>query len=425
MSSANNPQPAQHASYPNPSTHTIDIYYFAKLGRILHEIGAPHLLSTFADVGVNDSKLEELSRMSPENFSRLYSMTEEVSNSFIQQCRTLSFTPPSETSPVYDFSHERALWIKGCLVLEACTKGIRPFVGSVMERLLKKTIENVKKDITRDLGACDDEEWDCSFSGDAAGAKFVEEGPVRLKICEIDTNGIARCSEPHYLKPNVYVPCRMKNIPAGCFSDSDAISPSVPLLICPNPVDIEKQIKTLDASETSETSKSKPHIPTVILLRQINLDQTKEFLNPFRVSRCVPSEPVLEFFAVLCRSQRSHTAKKLGGDDVPLPLEKQEFGFWALTLSGTSYAELNLKNASGIGLKVGHTVRFSGSDLPPGIISGSQYIVKLASNYYFDVCGPIVCPAAPLAAEAFTPDDPPLLVIKRSPVGRYKTNSSA
>jgi hypothetical protein len=97
MSSANNPQPAQHASYPsNPSIHTIDIYYFAKLGRILHEIGAPHLLSTFADVGVNDSKLEELSRMSPENLSRLYSMTEEISNSFIQQlcsCRCVCARP--------------------------------------------------------------------------------------------------------------------------------------------------------------------------------------------------------------------------------------------------------------------------------------------------------------------------------------------
>jgi hypothetical protein len=325
--------------------------------------------------------------------------------------------------------HERALWYKSCLILEACTKGVRPFVGSVMERLLKKTIENVQEEITRDLGACDAEEWDCSFCVggcstcvDASDAKFAEEGPVRLSICEMDKNGIARCSDPHYLKPHVFVPCHLKNIPAGCFSD--AISPSVPLLICPNPVDIEKpHIETLDISEKS---KSKPHIPTVILLHQINLDRSAQFLNPFLVTRCVPSEPALEFFAVLCHSQPSRTAKlvetflsqKQLGDDWPLPLESRgiSFGFWALTCSGTSFAETKLSGS--YCLKPGHTVRFSGSHLPTGIISGCQYIVKSTTNYSFDVCGPIVCPAVPLAAEALSPDDFPLLVIKRSPVGR-------
>ena len=270
------------------------------------------MLSIFVDFGFNDSNLEELSQMSPGKLSERFSMTEKISIAFIQKYRMLSATSPRETSPMYDISHERELWYKSCLILDACTKGARPFVGSVMERLLKKTIENVQEEITRDLGACDAEEWDCSFCvggcstcGDTADAKFTEEGPVRLKICEMDKNGIARCSDPHYLKPHIFVPCYLKNIPAGCFSD--AISPGGPLLICPNPVDIEKP-----HSETlgiSEKSKSKPHIPTVILLHQINLDRSKQFLNPFLVTRCVPSEPAMEFFAVLCHSQPSRTAK--------------------------------------------------------------------------------------------------------------------
>jgi hypothetical protein len=441
MSAATHPQQAQPASL--VSAHAVNMFHFAKLDLVLKEIGAPHLLSIFVKFGINDSNLEELSQLRPEKLSELFSMTEETSIGFIQKYRILSMTPPSETSPMHDFSHERALWYKGCLILEACTKGARPFVGSVMERLLKKTIENVQKDITRDLDTCDVEEWDCSFCvggcstcGDAANANFTEEGPVRLKIRAIDSKGIAQCSEAHCLKPHIYVPCRLKNISSGFFSDSDAISSSVPLLICPNPVDLETpRIHTSEMPKKSKKKDEKAHIPTVILLRQINLDRSKEYLTPFRVTRCVPSEPVLQFDAVLCHSLPSVTAKLVnyflkrqskehGGDDPPLPFETRGFshGFWALTYSGTEYAEFKLYGSNC--LKPGNTVRFSGSDLPPGIISGCQYIVKVTTNWSFDVCGPIVCPVLPFAADASACDDSLPYIIKRSPVGRYRRSNA-
>lgn len=233
-----------------------------------------------------------------------------------------------------------------------------------------------------------------------------------MKICAMDINGIAQCTELHHLKPHIYIPCHLKNnIPAGCFSDSDAISPGEPLLIGPNPVDIEKP---------------KGEIGTVIILRQINLDRSTQCLKPFLVTRCVPSDPALEFYAVLCHSQPSRTVqlveKALSNKPLPLPLDKPgfSFGFWTLTRCGTNYVEFKLSSSNG--LKQGNTVSFSGSDLPSGITSGCRYIVKSTTNWSFDVCGPIVCPATPFAPEAFSPDDSSFYIVKRSPVGRYETH---
>ena len=49
-----------------------------------------------------------------------------------------------------------------CLELETCLKGARPFVDFIIEGLHKTVIENVKQEITRDLGVCEVEDWDCS-----------------------------------------------------------------------------------------------------------------------------------------------------------------------------------------------------------------------------------------------------------------------
>ena len=69
-----------------------------------------------------------------------------------------------------------------CLELETCLKGARPFVGFIIEGLHKTVIENVKQEITRDLGVCEVEDWDCSTCGEAANAKFTEDVPVALQI---------------------------------------------------------------------------------------------------------------------------------------------------------------------------------------------------------------------------------------------------
>jgi hypothetical protein len=145
---------------------------------------------------------------------------------------------PTASAPALALNHahhERALWLKGCLVLEACAKGLRPFVCSIMERLLKRVIENVKQDIARDLSACNVEEWDCSTCADATDSKFTDNSPVKLCICSMNSNGIADCGTAHHLKPYSLTPCHLSNIPAGCFHDSEAIIPGAPLFMCPDP----------------------------------------------------------------------------------------------------------------------------------------------------------------------------------------------
>jgi ubiquitin/GTPase SAR1 family protein len=325
-------------------------------------------------------------------------------------------------SLVHEYSHEKMLWVKACLVLESCTKGVMPFVGFVMERLHKQIIENVKQEIARDLGVCEVEDWDCSTCVEAADANFTEDGPVVLQICSMDAHGIAHCSDPHYLKPHIYVPCFLRNIPASCFHDACSISPSLQLLICPNPADLESP-KT-DTLGTSEKSKTKYHCPTVILLHTINLDPGTQHLTPFLVTRCVPGEPALQFHAVLCCSRPSHTEKlvKAALSQELLPVSHElsgfTFGFWALTRSGDDFVELKLSGKCG--LRPGQILVFGSDNLPPIIIAGSRYIVTRTTNYSFDICGPIVCPVSPFVADPSAPADSAFTVIKRAPVGRYE-----
>jgi hypothetical protein len=58
-------------------------------------------------------------------------------------------------SAIFDHSHEKMLWMKACLVLEACTKGSRPFVGLVFKRLHDRVIKDVQTDIQRNCGSCE------------------------------------------------------------------------------------------------------------------------------------------------------------------------------------------------------------------------------------------------------------------------------
>ena len=319
-------------------------------------------------------------------------------------------------APVNGFSltQEKALWMKACLILEACLKGVRPFVGSVMERLHKRVIEMVQQDVMRDFGACEVEDWDCSTCGDAAHDTFTEDGPVVLNIRAMDANGVADCGVSHYLKPRIVTPCRLKNIPAGYFPDADAISPSLPLLLCPNPADINN-----------------PKCSTFILSHKTNLDSSTQHLTPFLVTRCWPSEPALEFHAVLCSSRPGNTDQLVNAFLSQKHLPKAHstsgisFGFWALTKNnftrdGTDFSEfkqLSISSISKHGLKQGHILRFDGRDLPPGIMRGGRYVVIVSRTFSFNVCGPIVCPVLPMTAEAFGADGLPL-VIRTSPVVR-------
>jgi hypothetical protein len=312
-------------------------------------------------------------------------------------------------APAHDNAVERALWLKACLILEACTKGIKPFVGKVMQRLLTRVVENAKIDVVRDLGACEDLDWDCSACNDADDPKFTENAPVALTIRTMESNGMADCGVAHELKPYALKRCCLTSIPANCFPDCDRVSPALPLLICPNPADI-----------------SNPKSSNFLLLHCSQPIPTDQHLTPFVVVRCEPSSPAVAFYAVLCCSRPGHTAHLVQSfhSKTPPPIVRANargespelsFAFWSLESDDQGFKECKH------GVKSGQILRFQGGkqkSLPPGIKQGSHYLVKDHKDYSFSICGPILTPISPLTAESYPGDDAPLVVIRRSPIAR-------
>jgi hypothetical protein len=295
-------------------------------------------------------------------------------------------------------SLERNLWLKACLVLETCTKGVWPFVGMVMKRVHSRANQNVKQDIARDFSACEDADWDCDTFKEAAESSFTENGPVALSVHLMNPNGIASCTNAHHLKPRVLKPCRVMDIPLGCFSDADKISPTSPVLIYSNPAEGEK----------TESS-------SFILLHGMKPTGDDPFLTPFLVTRCESSGPALKFYAVFCSSRPGYTkqlVKSSSSQTEPPKIDGElTFGFWAVVIQktafGSEYSELKH------GAKKGNILCFDGGEsncLPPGIVNGLRYLVTDATDFSFNICGPIISPISSLTS--------PFVVIRKAPVGR-------
>ncbi len=350
----------------------------------------------------DDSKMKLLCDMGPFLIHTSFQMSEELAASFVEKCRSRLEAPPDSAR---DDALERGLWLKGCLVLEVCTKEAMPLVSSVMERLHKRALEDVKTSISHDLGSCEDEEWNCSTCSDADKDGFTEDAPVYLDIRALDASGVADHGAAHNLKPWKFSACCLSNIPVSLFRDSDGIGPSVPLLLCRNPA---------DPDDTKDVKSSK-----FIMLRSVSLGANGPSLKPFRVTRCAPQGSALgsalQFNAVLCSSRPGHTKQLVESfrSRKPLPQSQGEFsfGFWALSNSGSEIKELKH------GLKPGDFVLFDGTELPSGITAGHRYLVSETckpSASCFNVCGFIVCPLAPWAAgpaSAFK-------AIRKSPIAR-------
>jgi len=202
--------------------------------------------------------------------------------------------PPSPV--LADPRVERGLWLQGCLVLEACTTGAKPFVGCVMNRLHTQVLKHLKEKVAREFGAVEDMDWDCKTCVDEADIKFTEDGPISLRVCVMDDNGVIQCDSAHHLKPHALAMCYLQNTPTKCFTGPYTVSHSTPLFICRNPADAE------DMKDTKSTS--------FLLLLKINFDPTASFLAPFCVERCETSGHIdkLEFHAVLCKSCPGLTA---------------------------------------------------------------------------------------------------------------------
>ena len=313
----------------------------------------------------------------------------------------------AELLPVDHDAANGSLWLKSFLVLDACIKGVQPFVGLVMQRLHAKVIAVVQENVQCDLGECTADDWDCSSCKAAdEDAHFAEDWPLVMTIRSMDISGVADLGAPHSLKPHVLMPCTLKDIPAGCFHDSDSVSPKTRMFMSRNPAD------PADSSDFKSSS--------VVLLHASNFDSKTCHRSPFHVTRCLPKDPKdaeLQFCAVLCSSRPAHTKQLVKDPKTPAPPGPPlEFGFWALKLSAceSKYAFEELKH----GLTKGNVVRFSGETLPPEIAQESLYIVTSSTTFSFQVSGPILRPAKALAAKAESDLKLPFVITRTSPVAR-------
>lgn len=390
---------------PQPGNHSA-------LENILQDIGASDYLQNFLLRSEDDDSLNALSQYKPSNLVKKGLLPLELAEAFVQKCLHLATDPHIDS--VHDNALERNLWMKAVLILEACAKGVRPFVGQVISRVHSRVIDIVKQDIFRDLGTCQDVDWDCGTCDDVDDAKFTENGPVALAICAMDTNGIAYCPTPHHLKPHALKPCRLVNIPPGCFppgtsSTSDGVPSNLPVFVYPNPAEMDK-----------------PDCSSFILLHGTEPTRNGSYLTPFIVTRCQPSEPALQFHAILCPSCPGHTAQLVKSfllqQQPPVlrtnargELPALSFAFWSLKSTENEFMETKH------GVKNGHILRFDSvheNALPPGVVQGCRYLVTDATDFSFNICGPIICPIFPLTSESFPPDVAPMKAIRTSPVGR-------
>jgi len=296
---------------------------------------------------------------------------------------------------------DACLWLKGCLILDACTKGAKSFVSSIMERLHCSVLNEIKQGITQDLGLCEVEDfflnWNCSTCREAD----ADNEPVSICIRAFDANGVLHSNTPHNLPPNKLYVCYLRNIPSGLFSDSCAIK-NMPLFLCRNPD---------DPADSKEFRSSK-----MVLLQSRTFHSFEPHLIPFRVQICRSSGEEPEFYAVLCFSCPSHTKQIVESfrSSKLLPTLKGEvaFRFWTLSMKESEIKELKHS------LKLGDQLRFNGTDLPNGITAGCRYFVTETTNWSFNICGPIVCPESPLTPESSSHSKPSLIVTKRSPISR-------
>jgi hypothetical protein len=371
------------------------------LGRILRDLGALQLLQKFTDIGENDSNLNQIHQFNELKIMRLYSMPKAIAIPFIERCRNVSAGGGQASAGV-----DANLWLKGCLILEACTKGIKSFVSNVMKQLHSSVLDEVKHGITQDLGVCEVEDfflnWNCSSCREAD----ADDAPVSMCIRALDANGVVHCDTPHRLPPNKLNVCYLRNIPSGLLSDSHAIAKNVPLLLCRSPD---------DPADSKEFKSSK-----LILLHSRAVHFFEPHLIPFRVQICRSSGEELEFYTVLCFSCPSHTKQIVESflSHKPLTALKGDvstFRFW--TLNKIKEEESKFEEVKH-NLKFGDLLRFVGADLPNCIMAGQRYFVSETTKWSFNICGPIVCPISPLTPDAAAPFQPSLVLTRRSPISR-------
>jgi serine/threonine protein kinase len=249
-----------------------------KLGLILKEISALDILRAVVKSGINDSKLELLSKMPPQMLQQLFGLPSSKADVFIAKCHLMSNT-------VVDPDHES--WCKACLIMRSCGQGVRPFVALVMQKLHERVVNEIKESILCYKDKCDDSEWTFPEDGKKGNPDF-DARPVELQIVTFDPQGAAVSHVPHGLGAKEEPFLISKHSSAGVFRNADlALGSSFAMRSFP------------------EDALSKPETERRFKMSQIQ-SWSQPFLNPFQVRR--DSDGAC-FLVVYCRCRVGEATK--------------------------------------------------------------------------------------------------------------------
>jgi hypothetical protein len=364
---------------------------------ILIELGIPGVMRDFQRNGVHDEALSPLSAFPPSMLQSSYNIPDHLVASFIQKCRIASH-------PV-DPGHER--WLKACLILRACAKAVRPFVGAVMTRLHQRVVNEVKDKIREYKTECSDSDWNCEFLPEDKASKF-DERPLELDVDSLQADGSATTTQPH----------RLTDTEPFLFSKHNTRS------IFENDEDHHFGLLNLCMQSLSD-SNSKVESEKRFLM-SIIFKSDKPCLEPFKVQVCRENgKSTVSYAAVFCQCKVGEAPRLVNAlatkaaAAYPVRLgDNLQSSFWTIQLKSPGKYKPHEHS-----LKSEDVISFSGKCLPEGIFAGINYRVwnPSLSCQSFDIHS-ILIPAKPFDHASMPRNAVPRIRILRPafPVGLFR-----
>jgi len=392
------------------------------LKQILLELGLLDKLPIFLDNLDTDDQLASWSSSSFPKLKKVYKIPDHMAASFVEKCRIAC-------KPV-DAGHDR--WLKACLILRACARGVRPFVAAVMKKLHERVVNEVKETIREYKSECDNSDWTCeSLQGQDLA---FDERPSVMQVASLEHDGTATTDLPHRLgnertEPFLFSKRNTKCIfskEADDFGLSNLYMRSLPADASASRVESERQLVMLTVCKWNT-----PYLEPFEVHRE---DGTASFTVVY--CQCKIGEaPLLvvnaagkaassaEHASTLADS--AHLAHGLQDSKVVSASETSDddrhWRFWTIEKkSAVKYTPHEHKLISG------DIVTFSGKS-PEGIISGNKYTVLILSNkklgkQSFDVCTTLV-PSNPFnhSSELLADAEPRIRILRPAfPIGLYR-----
>jgi hypothetical protein len=394
---------------------------FKFLKQILLELDLLDRLPIFLDNFDTDAQLASLSTTHLLKLTNLYKIPQHLTASFCEKCRIAC-------KPV-DAGHER--WLKACLILRACARGVRPFVGAVMMKLHRQVIHEVREIVCEYKSECDDSDWRCESLPDEQ-LRF-DDRPSLMQLVSLQHDGTATTDVPHRLGNTQSEPFLFsKRNSKGIFAQEEA--------------DDSGLLNLFMRSLPADASTSKVESEKQLVLQKVFKWDTP-YLEPFQVHcedgatftvvycQCkIDGAPLLvanagkkvassaEHAASLADS--AHLAHELQSHTGASASERKEHDlycrFW--TIEKKNDVKYKPHDHS---LLTGNIVSFSGKGLPEGIISGHMYTILISAlkpklrTRSFDVCSTLI-PSNPFS-DVLGAAEPRIRILRPAfPIGLYR-----